>query len=380
MAQWLVGAEAAAWLAAAASEPDPSSLAAATRLRRDLPPQRAAAVLEQVALRRRGRPKLGRDDLFLTSDGLEQATRPAVARWRAERFAAAGAGRVWDLGCGLGLDALALVETRLPVVAVERDPVTAVLAQANLALAGWPGQVRVGDAADAVAEVGPRDAVFADPARRTSRGRSWDPADLSPPWAVLAPLLDPSRLACLKLGPGLPYRMLPDSAEVTWVSDHGDLVEASLWSGTGTPGRRRALLLPGGEQISASDDCPVRAIGRYLYEPDPAVSRAGASGTLAGLLDAGRVAPEVAYLTSDRLVPTALACAFEVLERLPLREPVLRAWVREHRVGTLEIKKRGIELDPAGLRRRVRPKGPAQATWVITPTPGGAVVLVVARR
>ena len=377
VARWLVSAEAQPWLAAAEQEVDPSSLAAATRMRRDLAAPRAAAVLEQAALRQRGQAKLGRRDLFLTSAGLEQASRPAVTRWRAERLAAAGARRVWDLGCGLGLDTVALVDAGLAVVAVEQDPVTAVLAQANLVHVGWSGQVRVIDAAEVIGQIPATDAVFADPARRTGRGRSSDPADLSPPWQVLRPLLHHGRLACIKLGPGVPHAMVPDETETIWVSDHHDLVEASLWGGLGV--RRSALLLPGGQQLDAGPDCEVHELGRYLYEPDPAVIRAGAVGSLARQLGAGRVASRIAYLTSHYPAETDLATRFEILERLPWRESQLRSWVRKHQIGSLEIKKRGIETDPAALRRRLRPNGPRQATWVITPTPGAAAVLVVRR-
>ena len=46
-ARWLVGPEAAVALVAAAAEGDPTSLAAAERMRRVLPPDRAALVLAQ---------------------------------------------------------------------------------------------------------------------------------------------------------------------------------------------------------------------------------------------------------------------------------------------------------------------------------------------
>jgi hypothetical protein len=193
--------------------------------------------------------------------------------------------------------------------------------------------------------------------------------------------VDRSRVACVKLGPGVPYRVLPDHAETVWVSDHGDLVEASLWSGpVEAPGRRSALLLPAGLSLEATDDTVhIGPIQSWLYEPDPAVIRAGAVPALALALDATAIAPGVAYLTAEQHRPSPYATAFEVLDHLPYRERDLRAWVKENRVGTLEIKKRGIDVDPAALRRRLSPKGPGSATLVLTPTPDGAVVLVVRR-
>lgn len=379
VAAWLVSAEAAPWLERAAAEPDPESLGAATRWRRDLSAERAAAVLTQASLRRAGARKLGERiaGLFLTRDGLEQATRPAVATWRATRFASSGAPRVWDLGCGLGLDALALAATGLSVTAVELDPVTAIFAAANL---GESARVVAGDLVDVVADIAPDDAVFLDPARRTGRGRSWDVADLSPSWDVVTGLADGSRVACVKLGPGVPYSLLPDDAEAIWVSESGDLVEAAVWTGPGATPRRGALLLPGGHELDGGRaEVPVGAVGGYLYEPDPAVIRAGALTALASLLGAHAVSHGIAYLTSDHLVATPYATAFEVLEHLPYRDRDLRAWVKAHDVGTLEIKKRGLDVDPAVLRKRLAPKGPRAATILLTPSPEGALALVVRR-
>ncbi len=73
------------------------------------------------------------------------------------------------------------------------------------------------------------------------------------------------------------------------------------------------------------------------------------------------------------------AHTFEVIDVLPFDERRLRAWVRDQSVGTLEIKVRGIDVDPAALRRRLRPSGASAATLVLTPTPEGARALVVRR-
>ena len=255
---------------------------------------------------------------------------------------------------------------------------TATFAAANL---GASARVVTADIADLHGGIPSDAAVFLDPARRTARGRSWDIADLTPSWDVVMSFVDRSRVACVKLGPGVPYRVLPDHAETVWVSDHGDLVEASLWSGpVEAPGRRSALLLPAGLSLEATDDTVhIGPIQSWLYEPDPAVIRAGAVPALALALDATAIAPGVAYLTAEQHRPSPYATAFEVLDHLPYRERDLRAWVKENRVGTLEIKKRGIDVDPAALRRRLSPKGPGSATLVLTPTPDGAVVLVVRR-
>jgi SAM-dependent methyltransferase len=115
-------------------------------------PELSAAALSQVALRRRARTKFGdaADELFLTRDGLEQATRPDLAAHHAARLRAAGATRVVDLGCGIGTDARAFADAGLEVLAVERDPATAAVARANLA---GRAEVACADAEDAAARL-----------------------------------------------------------------------------------------------------------------------------------------------------------------------------------------------------------------------------------
>ncbi|MDO4718964.1 MAG: SAM-dependent methyltransferase [Propionibacteriaceae bacterium] len=380
---------------------DPDSLADASRLRRSMDAERAAAVMGQVALRRKAVTKFGSAaaGLFFTPAGLEQASRPDVARWRARRFASTGAGRVVDLGCGLGTDALALLSAGIEVRAVEIDPVTAVFAEANL---GIP--VTVADATQVPVGVG--EAVFADPARRTARGRTWRVADFSPPWDFVTGLLK-GRTACLKLGPGVPHAMLPRDCATTWISHRGDVVEASVWSGAGTPGSRTALLLPGGLELSGEETTGTAAgearraerregpgrrveirLGDLIVEPDGAIIRAGLTDVLASRLGAVRIHPEIAYLylaaahdeQALARVSQAGACrAFRVLDVMAYHERTLKAWVRDQRIGCIEIKKRGIDVDPAVLRRRLRPHGDAAATLILTPTPDGARAISVQR-
>nr|WP_300149594.1 class I SAM-dependent methyltransferase [Propionicimonas sp.] len=380
LARWLVSPDAGPALAEASAQPDPTSLAAATALRRHWTPEQSAAVLSQAHLRRRAAAKFGdrADQLFLTADGLEQATRSDVARWRAGRFVAAGVREVVDLGCGLGADALAFLDSGLAVTAVEADPATATLAQANL---GAGVRVLCGDAVELADDLlASGAAVFVDPARRTAAGRTWRVSDFSPPWEYATGLLA-GRVGCVKAAPGLPSVVIPDAVATTWVSHRGDLVEASLWSGPWAAGSRTAVLLPSGAELDAGQrrDPPVGPIGRYLYEPDPAVIRSGAIGTLAQRLDARAAREGIAYLAADRLAPTPFATAFEVLEELPFDERVLRRWVREHDVGILEIKVRGLDVDPAVLRRRLKPDGARAATFVLLPTAARASAVVVRR-
>ncbi len=359
------------------TEPDPTSLAAGERLRRSFPADDVAWALSQVALRRQGAAKLERAaDMLFTRAGLEQATRTPVARWRAARFAAAGVTEVWDLGCGIGADAMAFAEAGLRVVGVEADEATAEIARHNLSLVGG-GEVRVGYAEAADVPTGA--AVFLDPARRTERGRTWNVADFTPPWGFVTDQLASDRFVAVKLGPGVPRELIPGGVEASWVSDHGDTVEACLWNaGAGT----RAVVLPAGAELTEPEEprtLDVRSVGGYLLEPDGAVIRAGLLAEIAPASDLWLLDAHTAYLGADRPIATPYATCFAVREVLDYDVRTMKAWVRGNRIGTLEIKKRGLDIDPAQLRTRLKPKGPGVATLILARTLDGARAIVAER-
>jgi hypothetical protein len=354
-------------LAAACADYQPGrELQLVEKLRRRYDAALVTAAVTQAALRQRGAAKFGADAarMFFTPDGLEQATRTTVAEHRAGRIAAALPGAtIVDLGCGIGGDLITSARAGLRVTGVERDPETAATARANLSALGLPGDVVVGEAE--TRDLAPYDVVFADPARRADGRRVFDHNAYSPPWSFVTGLLE--RTACVKVAPGIPHDAVPDGVEAEWVSDAGEVKEAALWSGqlfTGTT--RRATLLPGGATVSEAPEVESGPVGRYLYEPDGAVVRAGLVTAVAGVVGGWLLDPRIAYVTAADYVATPLASAYEVLEELPYKEKALRAWVRTEGIGTLEIKKRGVELDPAQLRKKLAPKGSRAATLIIT--------------
>lgn len=351
-------------------------------------PALVAAVLGQSKLRARAVPKFGEfaSRMLFTEAGLEQATRLRVAALHAGRFVGSGIHRVVDLGSGIGGDAMAMAAMELDVTAVDADEVTAAIASYNLA--PFPSVQVVHADANSI-DLAEFDGAWLDPARRTSghanTSRLTRPEDYSPPLDFVFGLSKRMPIG-VKLGPGHDRDLIPAEAEAQWVSVDGQLVEMGLWFGSlSREGIRRSALLltPGGatELTAAADseDAAVGALGEYMYEPDGAIIRARLIGDLARSLDARMLSESIAYLTSATVVDTPFATAFRVLEVLPMDEKKLRLALQARSIGALEIKKRGVDVDPAALRTRLRLKGAASGTLVLTRAAGRRVALLVER-
>lgn len=352
-------------------------------------PDTVSAVVGQARLRTRAEAKFGpfAARMLFTRAGLEQATRLSIAARHAGRFRDAGVTRIADLGCGIGGDALGFAGIGLDVLAVDADEVTAALAAYNLAPFGDSATVRHGRAEDT--DLTSVDAVWLDPARRTAGHGDTvrtQAADWTPPldWAFALASRMPTGI---KLGPGFDRAQLPGGdIEAQWITVDGSTIELVLWSGAlARDGVARAALVvtsdTAHELTSPGDtpDEPVRELGEYLHEPAGSVIRARLIGDVARTLDAGMVSDGIAYLTSDSALTSPFVQSFRIRERLPFDVKQLSRALRERDIGTLEIKKRGVDVDPAALRPRLKLRGSASATLLLTRIEGTRVALLADR-
>ena len=120
-------------------------------------------------------------------------------------------------------------------------------------------------------------------------------------------------------------------------------------------GRQRTVVGDGHQSLP-----PAGALGRYLYEPDAAVLAAKLTAVLCREHRLSPIAAGIAYLTGELHVDDAALDAFEIRDVLPLDRKQLKAYCREHSLGRLEIKKRGVEVDLQRLRQEIGGKGDAR--------------------
>ena len=165
-----------------------------------------------------------------------------------------------------------------------------------------------------------------------------------------------------------------------------DVVELGVWFGAAArPGVGRSALVigeHGNAELTAVADSPdveLGELGEYLYEPDGAVIRARLIGDLARGIDARMISDQIAYLSTDTAVDTPFAVGFRITETLPLDEKAIKRRLQALGIGTLEIKKRGVDIDPAQFRAKLSLKGNDDATLFLTRVAGKRVALLAQR-
>ena len=190
----------------------------------------------------------------------------------------------------------------------------------------------------------------------------------------------------IKLGPGIERSLIPDDAEAQWVSVGRDVLEVGLWFGAvARPGIRRAALIvsdQGTSELTAegdSEDAELGELGEYLYEPDGAVIRARLIGDLVRSVGGRMLDHAIAYFTADEAITSPFTTGFRVREVFPFDEKLLKRELAARKVGMLEIKKRGMDVDPAQLRTRLSLKGPNSATLILVRAGGKRLALLADR-
>ncbi|MEO8495682.1 MAG: hypothetical protein ABI614_11470 [Planctomycetota bacterium] len=384
--RWLVSQQAQPYLDDATSSAA-SFVSLTKRLRGALSPERTHLVLEQVELRERARAKFSQPEtMFFTRQLLEQSTDEQIASHKASRFPSGQP--IADLCCGIGGDTLALLQCGA-CLAVDRDPVATLLVEANcLALEAGGLSCEVADVRSLVERLDCA-AWHIDPDRRVAAQRTSQAVYSEPSLDVMQALLRRVDAGAIKLAPGAEF--LSDwnddaPVELEWIGSRRECRQQVVWLGSLArhPGRRTATVVDRqGDSHSFTGDAElevdVSAPGRYLFVPDSTLLASRLAGAIAEQLQLRATSYGLSYFTTDEYRESPLLESFEVDELLNLDVKRLKRLLRERQVGSLEIKVRGVEIDPAALRKKLQPKGSESATLLIFRS-GEDVVVAVAKR
>jgi hypothetical protein len=341
---------------------EPPSAAEISRLRDAHDPEMVVAAIELSMARARAQAKFGDRARALWADrpGVEMASSPAVAAWKAERFRRAHAQSIDDLCCGIGGDLTALAAIA-PAIGADLDPIRAWMAGMNAGCATR--------AVDVKSHPGTATHAHVDPARRTRAGaRAWRAEDLEPPLSAVATMIAGRRGAAVKLGPGmdLAAEALGMPAEREFIAEGWQLVQQVAWTGdlAGDASITRATRVDLGCSIAGRplDELPQAARpGRVLFVPHPALERARLVADCCAPLGAAELAPGLGVLTGERgAVAAELAPwwqAWDVLEVLPARERDVARWIAARGGGIVTVHTRGGACDPDRWQTALRGPG-----------------------
>ncbi|KPM51484.1 hypothetical protein ACG83_35910 [Frankia sp. R43] len=166
----------------------------------------------------------------------------------------------------------------------------------------------------------------------------------------------------------------------------GDRADQGLGSGrNGDQPRLRVATLtgepdpPGGASDADAGDgggATRLTLGRpegFLFDPNPAVTRAGLVGTLARLVDGWQIDPMIAFLCAQNPVATPFARVLRVEAEMAFDVRRVAAAVRAAGIGALDVRRRGLAGDVESIRRRLLP---ARRQLV----PGGPTMTVIMTR
>ena len=405
------------------------ALQVSTRLNKDgYSNEDRATIMDYMALVPKFREKFfgesERKDKFLLCDklALEQGTAQDIGRWKATLWPSKGS--VNDLCCGMGGDSFFLPQA-LKVTGVDLDENRLSMYRHNLQVFGRNVETRCADVRDVAREndsAGSLNADFftIDPARRAMEGENQrDLRNLTPTLEEVIEISKHYKGGMAKLPPGYPSAEIPDGTEILYLGGHSDCRECLVLFGAlaKNPDTVRAVIIgKSGETLAewsrgrdrstetldedlqekldkndslegkdrtyrtatSKSDLPLGELDKYIAEPAPVLIRSHLFNATALACDpnAHLISEGIAYVASGMPLPTPGFACYEVLAHAEIATGAVRTMLKEHDVGKITLKLRGVKLDPDAEIKRLKPKGKNSAILFYTRAHGEKVAIL----
>lgn len=354
----------------------------------------------QIECRRKYAAKLGPvleqlpDFEFPTALSGEQSTSWPLAQWHASLVRKPDA-TVVDLTAGLGIDAYAMACRGCRVTAVERDPeVAAALSRNYAGVAGF--EAVCADCREYVRTCGRHfDVIFIDPARRDAAGRRVFALDGCEP-DVTAMLPDLRRICdtlIVKASPMLDVahtlRLMPDAHQVIALGTTTECKELDVVCRFDVPAPEQPLIRAvtvnaGGvvsdfaftraDEAAAEPRYGVPRPGDYVYDPYPAVMKAGAlklPGCLNGL---SKLHANTHLWFGPQELTDFPGHRFRVVEVLPYASKHIKRYAAAH--PRVNVTARNFDVVADALRRKLGVTDASDQRLFAVTGPDGAKYLI----
>ena len=389
-----------------------------------------ATIMDYMALVPKIKDKFGSEELLCDKLALEQSTAQDIGRWKANLWpagsesSATGKGTtVHDLCCGMGGDSF-FIPASFKIVGVDLDENRLSMYRHNMATFGKAAEALCAD----VREVASRNssaenpATFftIDPARRAQEGENQrDLRNLTPTLEEIIQISKHYQGGMVKLPPGYPPAEIPDGTEILYLGGHSDCRECLVLFGTLArhPDTVRAVMVDKAgnalaewsrprdrsqetlddefqEKLDLNDslegkdrtyrtatsrnDLPIGDIAKYISEPAPILIRSHLFSIAAQAQDpeVHLISEGIAYVASNEPLPAPGFTCYQVIAHSEISTGAVRAMLKEHDIGKLTLKLRGVHLDPDAEIKRLKPKGKNSAILFYTRKAGEKIALL----
>ena len=326
--------------------------------------------LRQIAARQLLRKKVpewseNEDLLFPAHLSIEQCSSEASANYKANLL---NGNTFADLTGGLGIDTYYIDRYFQKTDYVERQTELCDLARHNFSVLNTKIEVHNETAEDYLNHCEPKDCIFIDPARRDEHGRKTvSIADCTPNVADLQDLLlQKAEKVMVKLSPMLDISKaleeLHHVKELHVVAVANECKELDLILERGYQGEIQFVCVNllteqpevrfTMEEERNSSGKLAESVLKYLYEPNPAVMKAGCFKLLTQRFDVFKLHKNSNLYTSDELILDFPGRIFEVEGWAPYNKKVKQALLQE--VDKASIAVRNFPLSVADLRKTLK--------------------------
>ncbi len=337
--------------------------------------------------------------------------------------------KVHDLCCGMGGDSFYL-PAGLKVTGVDLDKNRLAMYRHNIQALGKPASVKCADVREVAGSNGAKmpasagmtktDYFTIDPARRALEGENQrDLKNLTPTLEEVVEISRHYKGGMAKLPPGYPPAEIPDGTEILYLGGHSDCRECLVLFGelAKHPDTVRAIIVgKAGETLAewarrrdrsletldddlqekldrndslegkdrtyrtatSRSDLPLGEIGKYIAEPAPVLIRSHLfnAAALAHDPNAHLISEGIAYVSSDKPLPAPGFSCYEVLAHTEIATGAVRSMLKEHDIGKITLKLRGVKLDPDAETKRLKPKGKNSAILFYTRFRGEKIAIL----
>lgn len=336
----------------------------------EMPPWQQAAIEHLDSLRRCG-TKFVADDVDYAPDVLpsrlsvEQSTSARIALFHASLVPEASS--VLDMTAGLGMDAVMMVRKGCDVMAVELNPCHAAALRHNL-VAYDNVKVVEGDSVAWLEDCDRRfDVIFIDPARRgAGDSRVYNIRDCQPDLVEIMPMLRKhTGRVVAKLSPMLDVtqtlRDLKDVRTLYIVGDNTECKELLADIQFDMTDRDVEICVVGksefrftlAEEQAAATRFGVPVTGDYIYEPSPAMMKAGAFRLLSQRYDVAALSVNTHVYFSVVLHPDFPGRVYRADAVLPYSSSVIKRFAANY-PDVNEVAVRNFDMTAEALRTKIK--------------------------